>query len=64
MIMHKIYGWIPDIPDQRDYLYSAIKPRIRLPNFEEGLKITVYRCLTHKDWFLNKWKIIVPLYGG
>jgi C1A family cysteine protease len=31
MIMHKIYGWIPDIPDQRDYLYSAIKPKIRLP---------------------------------
>lgn len=29
--MYKIYGWIPDIPDQRDYLYSAIKPRIRLP---------------------------------
>jgi len=31
MIMHKIYGWIPDIPDQRDYLYSEIKPKIRLP---------------------------------
>jgi len=30
--MHKIYGWIPDIPDQRDYLYSVIKPKIRLPN--------------------------------
>jgi hypothetical protein len=25
------YGWIPDIPDQRDYLYSAIKPAVRLP---------------------------------
>ncbi|MEI6631886.1 MAG: C1 family peptidase [bacterium] len=25
------YGWIPDIPDQRDYLYSAIKPKVRLP---------------------------------
>ena len=27
----KNYGWVPDIPDQRDYLYSAIKPVIRLP---------------------------------
>lgn len=25
------YGWVPDRPDQRDYLYSAIKPRVRLP---------------------------------
>jgi len=25
------YGWVPDIPDRRDYLYSAIKPIIRLP---------------------------------
>ncbi|MFA6143092.1 MAG: C1 family peptidase [Candidatus Omnitrophota bacterium] len=25
------YGWVPDIPDQRDYLYSAIRPVIRLP---------------------------------
>lgn len=25
------YGWLPDIPDGRDYLYSAIKPVIRLP---------------------------------
>ena len=25
------YGWVPDIPDQRDYLYSAIKPVIKLP---------------------------------
>jgi len=28
----KNYGWVPDIPDQRDYLYKAIKPVIRLPN--------------------------------
>ncbi len=27
----KNFGWIPDIPDQRDYLYGAIKPRIKLP---------------------------------
>ena len=27
----KNYGWLPDIPDQRDYLYSAIRPVIRLP---------------------------------
>ncbi len=26
----KIHGWLPDIPDQRDYLYSAIKPKIKL----------------------------------
>jgi len=25
------YGWVPDVPDQRDYLYSAIRPVIRLP---------------------------------
>ena len=25
------YGWKPDIPDQRDYLYSAIRPVIRVP---------------------------------
>jgi C1A family cysteine protease len=28
--MPKQYGWLPDIPDKRDLLYSAIKPRIRL----------------------------------
>lgn len=25
------YGWVPDIPDSRDYLYSAIKPVVKLP---------------------------------
>lgn len=25
------YGWQPDIPDSRDYLYYAIKPVIKLP---------------------------------
>ncbi|MGE5309285.1 MAG: C1 family peptidase [Deltaproteobacteria bacterium] len=25
------YGWSPDIPDRRDFLYKAIKPVIRLP---------------------------------
>lgn len=25
------YGWVPDIPDQRDFLYSAIRPVIRVP---------------------------------
>lgn len=29
--MHKGFGWVPDIPDGRDYLYKAIKPVIRLP---------------------------------
>jgi C1A family cysteine protease len=23
------YGWVPDLPDQRDYLYTAMMPRIR-----------------------------------
>ena len=31
MFKRKIYGWLPDIPDQRDFLYSAIKPKIRIP---------------------------------
>jgi len=25
------YGWVPDIPDRRDFMYSAIRPVIRLP---------------------------------
>ena len=26
------YGWVPDVPDSRDYLYAAIKPRkLRTP---------------------------------
>ncbi|MFA6357058.1 MAG: C1 family peptidase [Candidatus Omnitrophota bacterium] len=24
------YGWVPDAPDQRDFLYKAIKPKVRL----------------------------------
>ena len=24
------YGWVPDAPDQRDFLYKAIKPKARL----------------------------------
>jgi C1A family cysteine protease len=31
MFNQKIYGWLPDIPDQRDFLCSAIKPKIRIP---------------------------------
>lgn len=27
----RYYGWLPDIPDVRDFLYSAIRPRLRLP---------------------------------
>ncbi|MCX5715331.1 MAG: C1 family peptidase [Candidatus Omnitrophica bacterium] len=27
----KWYGWVPDVPDQRDYLYRAIRPVVRLP---------------------------------
>ena len=26
------YGWIPDRPDQRDLLYSAIAPKVKLPS--------------------------------
>jgi C1A family cysteine protease len=26
------YGWIPDTPDHRDYLYSAIAPKVKLPS--------------------------------
>jgi len=30
---HKWYGWLPDLPDQRDFSYSVIKPRIaKLPS--------------------------------
>ena len=25
------YGWRRDLPDHRDFLYSAIKPRLKLP---------------------------------
>jgi len=31
MIYKKFYGWVPDRPDQRDYLYRAIRPVVRLP---------------------------------
>ena len=31
MFKRKIYGWLPDSPDQRDFLYNAIKPKIRIP---------------------------------
>src|SRR3990167_34270 len=27
----RTYGWVPDIPDQRDYLYKAIRPVVKLP---------------------------------
>ena len=28
----RFYGWIPDRPDQRDFMYSAIAPKIKLPS--------------------------------
>jgi len=31
MKLQRAYGWNPDIPDQRDYLYKAIRPVIKLP---------------------------------
>ena len=30
-LIRKTFGWIPDIPDGRDFLYKAIRPRLRLP---------------------------------
>ena len=30
-MINRNYGWVPDRPDQRDYLYSAIKPVVKLP---------------------------------
>lgn len=32
MLQQRAYGWVPDLPDQRDYLYAAIKPVVRLPD--------------------------------
>jgi C1A family cysteine protease len=32
MRQNRSYGWLPDIPDQRDFLYSAIRPRVKLPS--------------------------------
>jgi len=32
MAFVRSYGWIPDTPDQRDYLYSAIAPKVKLPS--------------------------------
>ena len=26
------FGWIPDRPDHRDFLYSAIAPKVKLPS--------------------------------
>ena len=31
MKIKRHFGWVPDRPDQRDYLYSAIRPVVRLP---------------------------------
>ncbi|MBF0532492.1 MAG: C1 family peptidase [Candidatus Omnitrophica bacterium] len=30
--MKRYFGWLPDVPDQRDFLYRAIRPRFRLPS--------------------------------
>ena len=32
MKFQRTYGWVPDVPDQRDYLYSAVRPVVRLPH--------------------------------
>lgn len=31
MKVKRSFGWVPDRPDQRDYLYSVIRPVVRLP---------------------------------
>ncbi|MDP2921168.1 MAG: C1 family peptidase [Candidatus Omnitrophota bacterium] len=31
MKVRRGFGWVPDLPDQRDYLYGAIRPVVRLP---------------------------------
>lgn len=31
MRLYKSYGWIPDFPDHRDYLYRSIRKKMRLP---------------------------------
>ena len=33
------YGWVPDAPDQSDFLYKAIKPVERLKNEVDLTKI-------------------------
>ncbi|MBF0531746.1 MAG: C1 family peptidase [Candidatus Omnitrophica bacterium] len=30
-MIERRYGWLPDVPDSRDFLYKAIRPRLRLP---------------------------------
>jgi C1A family cysteine protease len=31
--VHRLrFGWIPDVPDQRDLLYGAVRPTLRLPS--------------------------------
>jgi len=44
-MMPRKYGWQPDIPDKRDFLYQAIQPIIRLPK-----KVDLcYGCSTIED---------------
>lgn len=31
MLKHRFFGWVPDVVDQRDYLYRLVKPVVRLP---------------------------------
>ncbi|MBI5873420.1 MAG: hypothetical protein HZB36_04670 [Candidatus Omnitrophica bacterium] len=37
------YGWKPDVPDQRDFLYKAIRPVIRY--IEVMLEISIIPCI-------------------
>ncbi|MFA4889097.1 MAG: C1 family peptidase [Candidatus Omnitrophota bacterium] len=48
--IHQGFGWIPDIPDQRDYLYAAIKPRIRAPG---KVDLRVYCTLVEQQGSLG-----------
>ena len=31
MRTNKYYGWLPDIPDGRDFMYRLIRPKLRIP---------------------------------
>lgn len=62
----KNYGWVPDIPDQRDYLYSAIKPVIRLPkrmDSREGCSEIEYQgklgsCTASCEFGVMSWELV------
>jgi C1A family cysteine protease len=38
------YGWVPDLPDGRDYQYSAIQPVVRIPK-----KVDLRQCCSEVE---------------